>query len=559
MTECFSRKPSSDGSGLQDGRRQSAGAANRTGGFLDGSRLRMGFLESNGLLDDVSSSGSAAFGSAQLIEPDSLQGVVFACEGVEGATVLLNGPTGCKYYHSSISDSQTFRQMEFDPLNFPMTWYFGQPRVPCTYLDNSDYVYGSEKKLVEALEYFRDAAHVKLLCIVNSPGAALIGDDLVGIAERTLDGRPFMTIETPGFSEGMCAGHEKAACAIVDHLIPRGEAASGAVDEHRVNVLGLSLYQRHYTGDVAEIRRLLEAMGLTVGCVLCAGGSVDDVRELPRAALNVVVNPEFGLQTARHLQERFGTPYYVCDPLPIGFDATERMAREVAALVGGDAVPVLRECREARKRAFSYISRLNSLTGLPTGVPFAVEGTYSQLRAYAEFFVRYLAMVPVALMPAFPQADCARKQLVGVLDELGFADALGRDPIDGHIVGGMLCDGEGMVDCDSADVRDADCNMADGQERGCDLAGGQLADCGMAGEDTSGVACRDRADVGFTPPELFFGSGAVIGRMRLANMRFSGVETMLPSLGYLDVVPKTHFGPRGALQLVESVLNGLVF
>ena len=520
----------------------------------------MGFSESSELLDSASPLGSAAFGSTQLIEPDSLQGVVFACEGVEGATVLLNGPTGCKYYHSSISDSQTFRQMEFDPLNFPMTWYFGQPRVPCTYLDNSDYVYGSEKKLIEALEYFRDAAHVKLLCIVNSPGAALIGDDLVGIAERNLGGRPFMTIETPGFSEGMCAGHEKAACAIVDHLIPEEEVASGEVDKRRVNVLGLSLYQRHYTGDVAEIRRLLEAMGLTVGCVLCAGGSVDGVRELPQAALNVVMNPEFGLQTARHLQERFGTPYYVCDPLPIGFDATERMAREVADLVGGDAAPVLRECREARKRAFSYISRLNSLTGLPTGVPFAVEGTYSQLRAYAEFFVRYLAMVPVALTPAFPQADCARKQLVSVLDELGFADALGRDPVDGHVTDcGMAGDGESPMNCNLADVRDAGCNMVDGQERGCNLAGGQPADCGMAGEDEPEIACRDKADVGFTPPELFFGSGAVIGRMRLAGMRFSGVETMLPSLGYLDVVPKTHFGPRGALHLVESVLNGLVF
>ncbi len=508
--------------------------------------------------------GSAAFGQPMAIEPDSLQGVVFACEGVEGATVLLNGPTGCKYYHSSISDSQTFRQMEFDPLNFPMTWYFGQPRVPCTYLDNSDYVYGSEKKLVEALEYFRDAPGVELLCIVNSPGAALIGDDLCGIAERHLGGRPFMTIETPGFSEGMCAGHEKAACAIVDHLIPEmaseevapchsgseaknlremdcstgravGEAASSAVEERRVNVLGLSLYQRHYTGDVAEIRRLLEAMGLTVGCVLCAGGSVDDVRELPRAALNVVVNPEFGLQTARHLQERFGTPYYVCGPLPIGFDATERMAREVAARVGGDAAPVLAECREARKRAFSYISRLNSLTGLPTGVPFAAEGTYAQLNAYVEFFTRYLALVPVALAPAFPQADYARDALVDLLDELGFADALGRDPIDGRSIGGVSHGG----------------NLAgeDAKASGCVATDGGIRD----------AECLDGPDVDFTPPELFFGSGATIGRMRLAGLRFSGVETMLPSLGYLDVVPKTHYGPRGALQLVESVLNGLVF
>jgi len=459
-------------------------------------------------IPDPAGLGSAAFGTAMRIEPDSLQGVVFACEGVEGATVLLNGPTGCKYYHSSISDTQTFRKTEFDPLGVPMNWYFGQQRVPCTYLDNSDYVYGSERKLTEALEYFRDAPGIELLCIVNSPGAALIGDDLVGIAGRTLGERPFMTIETPGFSEGMCAGHEHAAITLVDHLLPDGASTEkNAADARRVNVLGLSLYQRHYMGDVAEIRRMLESMGLEVGCMLCAGSTVDEIRALPQAALNIVVNPEFGLQTARHLQERFSTPYYVCDPVPIGFEATERMAREVGDLVDGKPDALLDECREARKRAFSYISRLNSITGLPTGVPFAAEGTYSQLQAYVDFFVRYLALVPVSLVPTFPQADCARKAVESLLDELGFPEALGRDPIDGYAL-------EASEQGESAD---------------------------------------------FTQPELFFGSGATIARMRLANMRFSGVETMLPTLGYLDVVPKTHYGPRGALQLIESVLNGLLF
>ena len=423
------------------------------------------------------------------IEPDSLSGIIFALEGIEGATVLLNGPTGCKYYHSSISDSQTIRQFEFDPLNYPLTWYFGQPRVPCTYLDNGDYVFGSERKLTEALESFGSAPETGMLFIVNSPGASLIGDDLDGIVRRALGERLFMTIETPGFSEGLCAGFEKAACMVVDRLASTEEAP---VTERTVNVLGLSLYQRHYTGDIAEIRRLLEAMGLSVNCMLCAGSTPDEVRAIPQAQLNIVIHPELGLATAQHLQERFGTPYLTCDGLPIGFAATERFAQDIARATGADPKPVLEECREARKRAFSYISRLNSLTGLPTGVPFAAEGTYSELAAYTEFLLEYLALVPVALTPAFPQADCAQSRLERLLVDAGYPDVLGADPVQAS-------------------------------------------------------------------PELFFGSGATIARLRLAGLRFSGVETMLPTLGYLDVVPKTHLGPRGALQLVEAVLNGLMF
>ena len=423
-------------------------------------------------------------------EPDSLSGVVFALEGIADATVLLNGPTGCKYYHGAMSDSQTIRQYEFDPLNYPLTWYFGQPRVPSTYLDNGDYVYGSERKLEEALAYFASAPQTGFLCIVNSPGAALIGDDLEGITRRHLGERPFLTVETPGFSAGMCAGHERAACLVVDRLIPEGTPLPD-VEPLRVNVLGMSLYQRYFTGDVTEIRNLLESMGLYVGCMLCAGGSTSEIREIPRAALNVVIHPELGLETAKHLQERFGTPYYVCNGAPVGFSATEQFARDIARYAGGDSQPVLDQSREARKRAYSYISRLNSLTGLPKGVTFGAEGTYSQLLALTSFLVNYLALVPVSLTPTYVQADCCKEQLEALLDELSCSDALGRPAV-------------------------------------------QAA------------------------PELFFGTGDTIARLRLASLEFSGVETALPTLGYLDVVPKTFLGAHGALHLIECVLNGLM-
>ena len=89
------------------------------------------------------------------ITPDSFSGLIFGFEGVKNAVVLLNGPTGCKYYHSSTVDNQCLCQSEFDPLNYSELWYFGQPRVPCTSIDKRDYVYGSRDKLTEALSFIR--------------------------------------------------------------------------------------------------------------------------------------------------------------------------------------------------------------------------------------------------------------------------------------------------------------------------------------------------------------------------------------------------------------------
>ena len=62
-----------------------------------------------------------------------------------------------------------------------------------------------------------------------------------------------------------------------------------------------------------------------------------------------------------------------------------------------------------------------------------------------------------------------------------------------------------------------------------------------------------------TDSELVFASGNTIADMKLRRHVFTGIEISLPSIGYLDVIPKTHLGVQGALMLTEQVINGLIF
>ena len=39
----------------------------------------------------------------------------------------------------------------------------------------------------------------------------------------------------------------------------------------------------------------------------------------------------------------------------------------------------------------------------------------------------------------------------------------------------------------------------------------------------------------------------------------SGIEIALPTIGYIDVIDKTHLGSSGGLFLVEQILNSLVY
>ena len=421
------------------------------------------------------------------ILPDSFSGIIFAFEGISRCVTLINGPTGCKYYHSSVSDDQMIRQTEFDPLRFPEKWYFGQPRVPCSYLDNHDYVFGSNDKLTETLAYIRDNVKFDMLCIVNSPGAALIGDDLAGIAHSVISEKSVVIVETPGFSSDVCKGYETGVLHLINQL---NLTRSATPISKSVNILGLSLYHRNCTGDVIELRRLMELCGITVNCVLCADCDLQSITKLPDAALNIVIHPEYALETAKHLHRLFDTQYYVCSGPPIGLSATEIFIKSICGILNADISHFTEYSERARARAYSFVSRINSLRGLPRGVSFAIEGTYSETYAYTSFLVRYFGMIPVCASVVNPESDCFREKLYELYDEFDAETALMQNIIE-------------------------------------------------------------------TDAEIVFGSGNTIAALKLQKHSFCSVETALPMLGYIDVIPKTHLGVNGALNLVEQVINSL--
>ncbi len=423
------------------------------------------------------------------ITPDSFSGIVFALEGIKGAVTVINGPSGCRFYHAMTAERGTIRYRSYDRLDNPRKWFLGSMCVPCTMLESRDYIYGSKEKLSEALEFLRDSIPFELLCVVNSPGAALIGDDLRSVVEPVVGDKPFVVIETPGYSSDICAGYERAVMELVRQL------QIAPVNKRRdavVNLLGLSLYHRNCSGDIAELTRLMRLCGIGINCIPCADCSLENIRRLPEAALNIVAYPEYGTKTAQYLQLQFGMPYYICDGPPIGFSATEKMMRAVCQMLNKECAPFMDESERARARAYSFISRVHADTGLPKGVGFAVEGCYSELYAYAGFLVGHFGMIIDCASVQNGQTACYRDKFIDRLNHFGLTQAVDRSIMD-------------------------------------------------------------------TGSEIVLASGGTIANLRLRKHRFTGIEIALPSIGYLDVTPKTHLGLQGALMLTEQILNGLLF
>ncbi|MBR4702266.1 MAG: nitrogenase component 1 [Oscillospiraceae bacterium] len=436
------------------------------------------------------------------ISPDSITGMIFAMEGIKNTMVLLNGPMGCKFYHSTTSGHLMKRpdlklsagraaekgHVEYDVLN---NYFFRQPRVPSTYLDGYDYVYGTSEKVEAALNYFRDNFSFDLMVVAASPGASLIGDELTELARRALPDIPTVVLESPGYSEYFSDGYDRALDQLIRQLRPHFGPKKPGRGKPRVNLLGLSVWQRYWEGDKEELTRLLELLGAEVNACPCAGSSLEEVLSLPDADLNLLIYPEMGRETAARLEEYFGTPCYVFPGPPVGFAATEKALREIGELLGLDPAAALEDSERARAECWFALNKLDEMSYLSTLRSFAVEGMDSTVYSYVSFLTDYLGMTP----------ECV--SLTGSPDA-GMREALGKVL--------RKCRAEGALTKDILDSR----------------------------------------------AELVYADANTISALCTRHDAFSGIEISLPGMGYTDIVKKTHLGVRGALFLTEQTVNGLM-
>jgi nitrogenase molybdenum-iron protein beta chain len=194
-----------------------------------------------------------------------------------------------------------------------------------------------------------------LYIVISGCMVEMIGDDITSVVKEFSGGPlPVLAVPTPSFKGNSCHGYD-----LVLEALAREYATPGARKKERsVNILGLIPGKDvFYKGNLKEIKRVLELIGITANTLIGEGETLADIKNSGGAALNIVLSDVDAPLSAEAYRQVHGIPY-IRTNLPIGYLQTEKFLRLVAAHFGIENETVKAALYPEREIYFNYLERV---------------------------------------------------------------------------------------------------------------------------------------------------------------------------------------------------------
>jgi nitrogenase molybdenum-iron protein beta chain len=162
-----------------------------------------------------------------------------------------------------------------------------------------------------------------------------------------------------------------------------------------VNIWGIVPQQDvFWQGNLSEIRRVLGKIGVTANTLFGFHGGIDAWQRISGAELNVVVSP-WGVEIARILEEKYGTPWLDFKKLPVGADDTSFLLHQVADKLGLDrSVSVDVSGTEEAELNYHLARFADAYFRAGFQKEFALVGETAQVLSLAGFLSGVLGLLP---------------------------------------------------------------------------------------------------------------------------------------------------------------------
>lgn len=237
--------------------------------------------------------------------------------------------------------------------------YFGSgycsgQSIPTSGVTETEIVFGGFERLTEQITATLEIIDAKLFIITTGCMTEMIGDDIEGVARQFHDAdTPVIAVNTPSFKGNSYHGYELVLEGIfLEYLNTPKNKRKGLI-----NLFGvIPSHDPFFRGDLEEVKRLLEQLGLEVNTFFTPGQTFENILSAPSAELNIVLSHTYGVRFAQKFEELHSVPFITAD-LPVGPAATDDFLRRISDILGLNSAWTEKVIKQENKFYYGYFER----------------------------------------------------------------------------------------------------------------------------------------------------------------------------------------------------------
>lgn len=246
----------------------------------------------------------------------ALEGVVNILAGINDVCVLIHSPQGC-----SSTVANAFDHHEID---------FSNRKVACSRLFEMDIIMGATEKLQELIRDADKAFNTKVMFIVGTCAADIIGENIEGICDEM---QPQINARLIPIMAGGFRGNSYDGMALgLNSLFNFIQEPKPSISTKSVNIIApQSSLNPTWFADLDWVKQMLTLMGIEVKTVFSHKTDLETIANASEASANILLSHDIGYKFAQKMEDKYGIPLILADmPLPIGCTNTARWLRALA-------------------------------------------------------------------------------------------------------------------------------------------------------------------------------------------------------------------------------------
>lgn len=275
----------------------------------------------------------------------ALQGALGTILEIDGVVPIVHSTAGCTI--QQVIGNKVSSHNGFD--------------IPSTNVNEKHVIFGGGSRLREQIKNTVKVINGDLYVTLSGCAPELVGDDVITMTNEAQEqGEPVIYFNAPGFKGKFHLGYEGVVNALINQL-PKVKEVNTLKKNDLVNIFGIIPNQDIYwRGNLEELRRILEGIGLKVNTLFGFGQGIEEWKEIPSAALNLVFS-KWGISIAENLEKKYETPFLNLQAIPVGANDTINFIKKVNDILKLDEEKVEKFINTEKDKEDYYINNLLNL------------------------------------------------------------------------------------------------------------------------------------------------------------------------------------------------------